>query len=62
MFQVQPNFMTGCDPARTQSPHAGGINCCLGDGSVRFVNSSISPTTWAQACNPIDGAALGSGW
>jgi hypothetical protein len=62
MFQVQPQYFTTCDPSRPQSPHIGGINCCLGDGSVRFVSSSISTTTWAQACDPRDGAVLGSDW
>jgi prepilin-type N-terminal cleavage/methylation domain-containing protein len=62
MFQVQPNFMTGCDPSRPQSSHAGGINCGLGDGSVRFLSASLSTTTWAQACDPRDGATLASDW
>src|SRR5262249_19535225 len=51
-FQVRPNWFNGCDPARAQSGHADGINVCLGDGSVRFVGASISPATWANACNP----------
>lgn len=62
MFQVQPNFMTTCDSGRAQSAHPGGINCCLGDGSVRFVAASISTTTWAQACDPQDAVPLGSDW
>ena len=61
-FQTQPNWRSGCDPARAQSGHSGGINVGMGDGSVRFVSASISATTWAQACNPQDGTPLGSDW
>jgi prepilin-type processing-associated H-X9-DG protein len=62
MFQVQPNYLTQCDPARAQSPHPGGINVCMGDGSVRFVSSGISAATWASACDPQDGVPLGADW
>jgi prepilin-type N-terminal cleavage/methylation domain-containing protein len=62
LFQVQPNWLTGCDPSKAQSPHAGGIQVCLGDGSVRFVSATISATTWASACDPRDGNPLGSDW
>jgi hypothetical protein len=51
-FQVQVNYLTQCDPARTQSGHVGGINVALGDGSVRFVIKSISDAAWASACDP----------
>ena len=34
MFQVQPNYMTNCDPTRPQSAHSGGLSVGLGDGSV----------------------------
>src|SRR5262249_43980944 len=36
MFQVQPDWIRGCDSSRAQTPHPGGIQVCLGDGSVRF--------------------------
>jgi prepilin-type N-terminal cleavage/methylation domain-containing protein len=62
LFQVRPNWITGCDSSRAQSPHVGGINVCLGDGSVRFVAASISSTTWAEACDPRDGEPLGTDW
>ena len=62
LFQLQPNWITGCDSSRAQSPHPGGIHVCLGDGSVRFVSGTISPETWAQACDPRDGNPLGSDW
>ena len=61
-FQIQPNWRNGCDPARAQSGHTAGINVCLGDGSVRFVGAGISPTTWANACNPADGIPLANDW
>src|SRR5262249_16001471 len=62
LFQVQPNWLTGCDGSRAQSPHPAGIQVTLGDASVRFVSGSISAATWAQACDPRDGAPLGSDW
>ncbi|HEV3386871.1 MAG TPA: DUF1559 domain-containing protein [Gemmata sp.] len=63
MFQVQPlPYYGACDPSRGQSSHIAGMNCGLGDGSVRFVSQGISATTWANACDPRDGNPLGSDW
>jgi len=63
MFQVQPSpFISNCDPFRASSPHTNGMNVGLGDGSVRYVSGSMSPTTWALACNPQDGAPLPNDW
>jgi prepilin-type N-terminal cleavage/methylation domain-containing protein len=62
MFQVQPAWEGNCDPSRAQSPHAGGIQVCLVDGSVRFVGATISQATWGQACDPRDGVPLGTDW
>jgi prepilin-type N-terminal cleavage/methylation domain-containing protein len=62
MFQVQPQYLTNCDPWRASSPHTGGMSACLGDGSVRFLTASVSPATWANACDPRDGSVLGSDW
>ncbi len=47
---------------RATSPHTGGINVGLGDGSVRFVSQGISGTTWFAACTPSAGDNLGSDW
>jgi prepilin-type N-terminal cleavage/methylation domain-containing protein/prepilin-type processing-associated H-X9-DG protein len=47
---------------RATSPHTGGINVGLGDGSVRFVSGSISGATWLAACTPAGGEVLGSDW
>jgi type II secretory pathway pseudopilin PulG len=61
--RFQPNpAAEACDPTRPQSPHEGGINAALGDGSVRFVNANISPQTWWYACTPDGGEVLGSDW
>jgi hypothetical protein len=61
-FQVRPIPFGGCDPSRGQSSHTGGMVVGLGDGSVRFVAPSISPATWALACDPRDGNPPGSDW
>jgi len=47
---------------RATSPHTGGINCGLGDGSVRFVGGSVSGATWFAACTPQGGETLGNDW
>jgi prepilin-type N-terminal cleavage/methylation domain-containing protein len=57
-----PDMFDTCDPSRGQSGHLGGMNVCLGDGSVRFVSSAVSAATWAEACDPRDGAMLGNDW
>jgi prepilin-type N-terminal cleavage/methylation domain-containing protein/prepilin-type processing-associated H-X9-DG protein len=44
------------------SPHTGGINAALGDGSVRFVNGAISGTTWFAVCTPSNGDLPGNDW
>ncbi len=62
MFQVNPNWLTGCDSGATQSGHIKGINVGMGDGSVRTVSAGVSPDTWAAACDPRDGYVLGSDW
>jgi prepilin-type N-terminal cleavage/methylation domain-containing protein len=62
MFQVLPDWINTCDPARAQSPHPGGMNVCLGDASIRFLNGSINPTTWQYACDPRDGQEMLSDW
>jgi prepilin-type N-terminal cleavage/methylation domain-containing protein len=47
---------------RAVSPHTAGINCAMGDGSVRFTNQGVSATTWFAACTPAGGEILGSDW
>jgi prepilin-type N-terminal cleavage/methylation domain-containing protein/prepilin-type processing-associated H-X9-DG protein len=47
---------------RAVSPHDGGINAGMGDGSVKFVSNGISNSTWFAACTPSSGDILGSDW
>jgi len=41
------------------SSHTGGINACLGDGSVRFVRDSIAIATWRALGSRIGGEVNG---
>jgi prepilin-type N-terminal cleavage/methylation domain-containing protein len=57
------NGVGGCGFGdRANSPHTGGINAALGDGSVRFVNSAMSWQTWWAALTPNAGDLLGNDW
>jgi prepilin-type N-terminal cleavage/methylation domain-containing protein len=60
-FQITPGA-GNCHPDVLTSPHTGAMLVGLGDGSVRTVSPGISLTTWRNACNPVDGAVLGSDW
>jgi prepilin-type processing-associated H-X9-DG protein len=66
IFQQQPrgagNGQAVCTGGRASSPHAGGINCGLGDGSVRFVSNGVTPATWWTAFTPDNGDILGNNW
>lgn len=62
-FQVQTQWDTSaCDPYRAQSAHAGVMNACLADGSVRALAAGMDPTTWWWACTPTSGEVLGTDW
>jgi prepilin-type N-terminal cleavage/methylation domain-containing protein/prepilin-type processing-associated H-X9-DG protein len=50
-WEQQPIFTT-CTPLLPQSPHTGGINVSMGDGSVRLVTVDVSPRTWSAALTP----------
>jgi prepilin-type N-terminal cleavage/methylation domain-containing protein len=53
----------GCgDGNKANSPHTGGIQVALGDGSVRLVSGGISAGTWWAALTPGGGEVLGSDW
>jgi prepilin-type processing-associated H-X9-DG protein len=38
----------------SRSLHPGGVNCCLADGSVRFILDSISERTWGLLLSKAD--------
>jgi prepilin-type processing-associated H-X9-DG protein len=66
-FQVQPTWQNTdpnatCDYRVPSSPHSGGINVCMADGSITFVAQSVSGATWWAACTPANGDILGSDW
>jgi prepilin-type N-terminal cleavage/methylation domain-containing protein len=61
IFQTQP-LPVNCDAGLPQAMSVNGISVGLFDGSVRMVNNSITPTTWARAAQPNDGMVLGTDW
>jgi prepilin-type N-terminal cleavage/methylation domain-containing protein len=61
LFQVQPT-QGNCDPSRAATPHPGGIQVTLADGSVRTLSRGMSGTTWWAAMTPANGEVLGSDW
>jgi prepilin-type N-terminal cleavage/methylation domain-containing protein len=63
IFQVQPNpWASQCDPNRASSPHPGGMQAALADGSVRSLAAGMSPQTWWDVCTPDGGEVLPSDW
>ena len=58
-FQSRPHPFNGnCDPTLAASPHTGGIQCCMADGSVRFFSSSITDLTWWYLTTPRGGEII----
>jgi hypothetical protein len=63
MFMTAPNpWQTACKSANASTSHSSGINVGIGDGSVRTVSSSVSPTTWWQGLVVDDGRPMPDGW
>jgi prepilin-type processing-associated H-X9-DG protein len=42
------------------STHSGGMNAGFGDGSVRFIKTSINPTTWFALQTTHNGEVVSS--
>jgi len=64
-FQIAPPPSGGTDPctaAKANTPHTGGMQTGLADGSVRTLGSGITLPTYLAASNPSDGAVLGPDW
>src|SRR5207237_876080 len=47
-----------CMHIAASSYHSGGVNVCLGDGSVRFVSDNIDFATWQAMGSRAGGEAL----
>jgi prepilin-type N-terminal cleavage/methylation domain-containing protein/prepilin-type processing-associated H-X9-DG protein len=60
MFQDQP-LVKDCDNWRAQSPHRGGMNVALADGSVRSIAPGVSQAAWTGVLLPRDGTAINNG-
>ena len=61
LFQVQPTIpLASNSGGGGNSPHSGMMNVAMGDGTVRSVAHGISPTTWANVCDPRDGNTVGA--
>lgn len=57
-FQSTVEWLQNCFPTQGQALHNGGMNVCMGDGSVRLVQASIDKVVWAALCDPCDGTPL----
>jgi prepilin-type N-terminal cleavage/methylation domain-containing protein/prepilin-type processing-associated H-X9-DG protein len=55
---VLNSFMQMRQSARSR--HTGGVNVCLGDGSVRFASNTISQRTWQALGTTAGGEVLGN--
>jgi hypothetical protein len=63
--QIRPSLsgsVANCNGGIASSPHSGGIEVGLADGSVRFVSMGVSAPTWWYALTPNGGETLGSDW
>ncbi|HEY3963490.1 MAG TPA: DUF1559 domain-containing protein [Planctomycetaceae bacterium] len=49
------SLMTSC---QSRSLHAGGVNCCLADGSVRFISNNIDQVNYCRLISKADGQVL----
>ena len=54
------NSQEGADFNGSRSRHPGGVNLVFGDGSVRFLKNSISPTTWIALGSIASGEVISS--
>jgi prepilin-type N-terminal cleavage/methylation domain-containing protein len=56
LFQTQPDpWKTACDPHLAQTPHPGGMQVGVADGSVRTLGPNLGRSTWWAACTPAGG-------
>jgi len=61
-LQTPNPWQTNCNPQYASSPHTGGMNAALGDGSTRFLAQGMSGTTFWIALVPNDGLPMPPDW
>jgi prepilin-type N-terminal cleavage/methylation domain-containing protein len=64
-FQAQPTTNgvgNKCDGTNTQSTHTPGMNCLMGDASVKLVAPSVTQATWSAAITPNGQDVVGPDW
>jgi prepilin-type N-terminal cleavage/methylation domain-containing protein len=57
-----PVTTAGAEFNAARSRHFGGVNCCMGDGSVRWVGNQISLATWQAVGTMNGGETLAQDW
>jgi prepilin-type N-terminal cleavage/methylation domain-containing protein/prepilin-type processing-associated H-X9-DG protein len=58
-FYPPPDFRAAISMiAPSTSRHAGGVNVCLGDGSVRFASDEVNPDTWSALSTRAGGEMI----
>lgn len=60
MFVVPPDDRANCPTGVATSSHVGGMHIGLGDGSARFLTTTVSPATWTAVLTPKAGDTLGA--
>ncbi len=58
-FQGSIDWINACVRERGQTLHNDSMNVCLGDGSVRLLQTSIDEVVWAALGDPRDGLVVG---
>lgn len=56
---ITPSSVANCRQYGANSFHSGGTLAGMGDGSVKFIGSTVSQVSWQRALDPNDGGALG---
>ena len=57
-YSMPPNADQNNVGKGVASTHSGGVNVCVGDGSVRFVTETIDSTLWSNLCRRLSGVAV----